>query len=215
MSMGEDKMSNDLFDKTGANEDEFFYNVIMNKVFNMFSPFEIDRNVDFPKKDVLGGVVLKYVGGGAAYFKIQREMPSDEELKEIFEIGKFLKENFGEYVTLSILCTPDIEIRNIDLSVFEDMAVDFLSIRKNEGDSILDSLMSKLKNNEEFTVEDHINRIIVPFMGRNDEVEFQLKYAEFTNLFNEMGVKQPAVSDLNKSRIIYNRWFSDDFNFIF
>lgn len=215
MSAGEDKMSNDLFDKTGANEDEFFYNVIMNKVFNMFSPFEIDRNIDFPKKDVLGGVVLKYVGGGAAYFKIQRVMPSDEELKEIFEIGKFLKENFGEYVTLSILCTPDIEIRNIDLSVFEDMAVDFLSIRKNDGDSVLDSLMSKLKSGEEFTVEDHINRIIVPFMGRNDEEEFQLKYGEFTNLFNEKGIKQPSVSDLNKSRIIYDRWFSDDFNFIF
>lgn len=215
MSMGEDKMSNDLFDKTGANEDEFFYNVIMKNAFNVFSPFEIDRNVDFPKKDTLGGVVLKYVGGGAAYFKIQRVMPSDEELKEIFEIGKFLKENFGEYVTLSILCTPDIEIRNIDLSVFEDMAVDFLSIRKNEGDSVLDSLMSKLKSDEEFTVEDHINRIIVPFMGRNDEEEFQLKYTEFTNLFNEKGIKQPSVSDLNKSRIIYKRWFSDDFSFIF
>lgn len=169
----------------------------------------------FQKKDTLGGVVLKYVGGGAAYFKIQREMPSDEELKEIFEIGKFLKENFGEYVTLSILCTPDIEIRNIDLSVFEDMAVDFLSIRKNDGDSVLDSLMSKLKSDEEFTVEDHINRIIVPFMGRNDEEEFQLKYTESTNLFNEKGIKQPSVSDLNKSRIIYKRWFSDDFSFIF
>ena len=50
MSMEEDKMSNNLFDKTGANEDEFFYNVIMKNAFNVFSPFEIDRNVDFPKK---------------------------------------------------------------------------------------------------------------------------------------------------------------------
>ena len=48
--MEEDKMSNNLFDKTGANEDEFFYNVIMKNAFNVFSPFEIDRNVDFPKK---------------------------------------------------------------------------------------------------------------------------------------------------------------------
>jgi len=213
--MGEDKMSNDLFDKTGANEDEFFYNAIMNKAFNVFSPFEIDRNVDFPKKDTLGGVVLKYVGGGAAYFKIQREMPSDEELKEIFEIGKFLKESFGEYVTISILCTPDIEIRDIDLSVFEDMAVDFLSIRKNDGDGMLDFLMEKLKSDEEFTVEDHVNMIIVPFMGRNDEEEFQLKYTEFIDLFNEKGIEQPSVSDLNKSRIFYNRWFSQDSSFIF
>lgn len=213
--MGVEKMSNNLFDKTGANEDEFFYKVIMNKVFNVFSPFEIDRDVNFPNKDSLGGVVLKYVGGGAAYFKIQREMPSDEELKEIFEIGKFLNENFGEYVTISILCTPNIEIRDIDLSVFEGMAVDFLSIRKNDGDCMLDSLIAKLKSCGELTVEDHVNSIIVPFMGRNNEKEFQLKYAEFIDLFNEKGIKQPPTSDLKKSRIIYNRWFSDDSSFIF
>ena len=89
-------MSKELFDRTGANEDEFFYNTMASQVFSLFSPFEVDREMDFPKKEELGGVVLKFIGAGAMYFKIQRQMPTPEEVRSLFEIGQYLQESFGK-----------------------------------------------------------------------------------------------------------------------
>lgn len=204
-------MLNDIADRTGANEDEFFYSVIMRQTFNIFSPFEIERDIDFPKKDELGGVVLKFIGGGAAYFKIQREMPSDDEVQSIFEVGKFLQESFGEYVELCILCTPDIEIRDIKTLGDELMGTDFVSARKNDGDEVLDLLIEKLENKEDFTMDNHVQKVLLPFMGRKNNDEFESKYSIFIDLFSSSGMESPDAEDLAESNIHYCRWFSDDF----
>ena len=60
-------------------EEKVYYEIMMVIFFNIYSPFEIDRDVEFPKKDKLGGVVLRFIGGGGAtYFKLQKSMPSEE-----------------------------------------------------------------------------------------------------------------------------------------
>lgn len=203
-------MYNGMFDKTGADENEFFYNVMMGPGFNIHSPFEVRKDIDFPKKDELGGVVLKFIGGGAAYFKIQTEMPTPEEVQSIFEVGLFLQESFGDYVVLSILCTPDIEIRDIEVVSNDYFGTDFLSLRKMDGIKVLDSLIDKLENNEDFTIDDHILRIFLPFSGRKNEQEFECKYSRFLDLYDESGFKTPAVSRLAESNCGIIRWFSDD-----
>ena len=204
-------MSEELFDRTGANEDEFFYNAMMSQVFTIFSPFEIDREIDFPKKDELGGVVLKFIGGGGAcYFKIQREMPSPDEVQSLFEIGQFLQESFGDFITLSIVCTPDIEIRDIDVIEDENIHMDFVSCRKSDAMVVLDLLIDKLENGS-FTVADHVFRILVPFMGRKDSEEFESRYCEFLDLYDKSNIESPSAGDLAKIRFCANRWFSNDF----
>ena len=170
-------MLKDNLDKISAEEEEFFYNVMMSPGFNIHSPFEVGKDIDFPKKDELGGVVLKFIGGGAAYFKIQTEMPSQEEVQSIFEVGLFLQESFGDYVVLNILCMPDIEIRDIKVISNEHFGTDFLSLRKLDGIEVLDSLIDKLENNTDFTIDDHILRIFLPFAGRKNEDEFECKYS--------------------------------------
>ena len=124
-------------------EDEFYYEIMFGKVFGIFSPFEVDNNVDFPRKDELGGIILKFLGGGAGYFKVQHEMPCDDELDAIHEICKFLKNEFGDYVVAYIICEPHIEIRDIDVPGDGDIDVTFISSRKNDGDEVLDGLIRK------------------------------------------------------------------------
>ena len=73
-----------------------FFEIMMGQVLKVNSPFEVDRTIDFPHKEELGGVVMKFIGGGSAYFKLQKEMPSEEEVKSVFEVCQFLKESFGD-----------------------------------------------------------------------------------------------------------------------
>ena len=208
-------MLKDDFDKIGADEEEFFYNVMMSPGFNIHSPFEVRHDIDFPKKEELGGVVLKFIGGGAAYFKIQTEMPSQEEVQSIFEVGLFLQESFGDYVVLNILCMPDIEIRDIKVISNEHFGTDFLSLRKLDGIEVLDSLIDKLENNTDFTIDDHILRIFLPFAGRKNEDEFECKYSKFLDLYARSGLQTPPVSRLVESNFSIARWFSDDMVFDF
>lgn len=203
-------MSKELFDRTGANEDEFFYNAMASQVFSLFSPFEVDREIDFPKKEELGGVVLKFIGAGAMYFKIQRQMPTPEEVHSLFEIGKFLQESFGDYIHIGVLCTPDIEIRDIDVIEDENIHMDFVSWRKTDAITVLDILTKSLEKGN-FSVGHHVLRILVPLMGRKDEAEFESKYCEFCDLYKKSNVDPPVISDLSKVRMCANRWFTNDF----
>lgn len=183
-------------------EEEMYYKVIMGMILNVHSPFEVDRDFDFPKKDKLGGVVLKFVGGGACYFKLQNEMPSEEEVKEIFEVCQFLKDSFGEYVMARIMCQPHIEIRDLDVSYDETIDVCFVSVRMNDGDSVLEELCEKLNNNEGFTLMDHIQRMVLPFMGRKNRGKFKSKYSKFISLLlkhkNESPDKYKLTEDIFK-----------------
>lgn len=184
------------------NEREFFAKELMMNNYGIFSPYEYDEDVDFPKKDELGGVVLRFIGGGAAYLKIQTHMPSEEEVKDIHNVGKFLMESFGEYVVISVLCTPDIEIYDINVDDFVDMHVDFASARKSNGDLALKILTEKLKCDRKFTEEDHYWRFLLPFMGHKDYKEFERKFSEFLELYNNANMELPEECNLDT----YNVW---------
>ena len=203
-------MLDELFDLTGANEDDFFYTAMASQVFTIYSPFEVDRQMDFPKKDELGGVVLRFIGAGAMYFKIQRQMPTPDEVGSLFEIGRFLQESFGDFINIAVLCTPDIEIRDIDVIEDENIHMDFVSCRKSDAMVVLDLLIDKLENGS-FTVADHVFRILVPFMGRKDSEEFESRYCEFLDLYDKSNIESPSAGDLAKIRFCANRWFSNDF----
>ena len=183
-------------------EKEFFAKELMNNLFGVFSPFELDENADFPEKDELGGVVLKFIGGGAAYLKIQTEMPTEDEVESIHDVGRFLRDSFGEYVIISVLCTPDIEIHDINLDDFTDMQVDFASARKSKGDLALEILCEKLRNNEKFTEKDYYYMFLLPFMGREDNEEFEIKYSKFLESLKSTDLELPTECNLN----LYNVW---------
>ena len=194
-------------EKTGANEDEFFYRVMLNVVCHIFSPYEACPDAEFPKKDKLGGIVFRFIGGGATYFKIQNHMPSEAEIASLYELGEFLKKQYGSYVSINAMCHPDIEIRDIKLRDDTDIGMNFVSQRKNDGDAILDGLIEKLENNEKFTIDDHVTRVLVRFMGRRDEDEFLEKYSRFLSLYNESGLENPPLEKLAESRMCYNLIF--------
>lgn len=191
------KQSNEL----EIEEDEIFYWVMMNHVFKIVSPFEIDEDADFPKKDELGGVILKFIGGGAAYFRIQMDMPSDSEVESIYEVCRFLKQSIGGYVEACIICEPDIEIRDINLFDDEGIQVNFVSARLNDGDASLELLTKKLENKERFTVNDHLLRIVLPFMGRKNEKEFRFNYSRFLSLYSQNKKELPSAYMITKDML--------------
>lgn len=194
-------------------EEEIYLEIMMGDVLNVFSPFEVDKDMDFPKKDELGGIVLKFIGGGAAYFKLQKEMPSDEEVKDVYNVCQFLKESLGDYVAARIMCQPHIEIRGIDVSHDDSIDVCYVSVRLNDGDKVLEKLCEKLKNKEGFTYHDNIQRFILPFMGRKNRGEFKNKYSKFISqlddakreLPNEYRLTRDVVKDnLDDGSMLFN-----------
>lgn len=191
-----------MFDDLTTKEKEFVAWELMNNAFGTFSPFKLAENVEFPKKDELGGIVLKFIGGGAAYLKTLEKFPTDEELEDIREVARFLEKSFGEYVVINILCRPDIEIYDIDVSKDKDIYIDYVSLRTSHGDVALEILIEKLINNEEFTEYDHFLRVLMPFLGHKDEKEFEIRYSEFLDLYDKTDMELPEKYKLN----IFNVW---------
>ena len=188
-------------------EDQSYYELMFCKVYGIYSPLDMDSEVEFPKKDELGGIVFKFLGGGAAYFKIQRKMPSKKEVNDIFDVCKFLQKSFGEYVVAIIHCEPHIEIREIEVPGTKNIDIHFVSSRKNDGDKVVGDLIKKLEKDEEFTVDDYIQKLMVPFMSRKDDDEFQSKYLKLSMLFKEKELKLPSVNELSSSGMFINRIF--------
>ena len=184
-------------------EKEFFYTLLLNNHARTFSPFEIDEEVDFPKKDELGGDIIKFIGGGSGYIKIQTEMPSPEEVEDVRQVALFLKKKFGDYVVVQVLCTPDIEIYDINIDKFVGISVDYMSARKSKGDLVIDDLLSKLENNEELSQSDHFFRIFLPFMGRNNDSEFEIKYSKIIDLYSKSNQELPSVLNLSKFDFLF------------
>lgn len=179
-------------------EKEFFYWAIMSQIFRVFSPFEIDEEFEFPKKSEIGGVILKFIGGGAAYFNIQREMPSDDEVKAIYDVCQFLKESFGEFVMACIVCEPHIEIRDINVLDYEDIRMDFVSARSNDANDAMGILMKKLENKDKFTINEHVLRILIPFMGRKDNDKFCREYSKFLSSYSRNKKELPDLYGLTE-----------------
>ena len=193
--------------KQDNSENSLFFYSIMFHICNIHSPIESIEDVNFPNKDKLGGNVLKFKGGGAAYFKIQNEMPTKKEFNLIFEVVDFLNELYGSYIIVRILCMPHVEIKDIEVIDNEKCSIEFFSARKNDGDHILEMLSKKLGNNEEFMVDDYILKILLPYMSRADNEEFSRKYSKFLHDYNEKDFKTPVVSDLEKSSILFGRLY--------
>ena len=184
-------------------EDKAYYKMMFSQVFGIFSPLDLDENLDFPNKEELGGIAFRFIGGGPAYFKVQREMPDKTEVNLILEVCRFLRDSFGEYVVAYILCEPHIEIRDIEVSDEDNIDITFVSSRKNDGDKILKGLIKKLQKNKKFTREGFVLKFVVPFIGRKNDAKFQNNFLKLIKLYEKEDLDLP--DDLIKSNVRINR----------
>ena len=184
-----------------SRDDENFYWTMMQNGANLYSPFKV-VNDEFPHKDELGGVILKHIGAGASYFKVQREMPSPEEVNLVKNVHNFLEKKYNGLTTVKIFCEPHIEIRDINLDGKEDIT--YISNRKSNGEQPLKYLIKKLENEEDFTPLDHMIRYFIPFMGRKNGKLFRRNYKKFVYLFHESGMELPSIAELQKTECLTN-----------
>ncbi len=92
----------------------------------------------------------------------------------------------------------------------------YISLRKSNSKGVIEDLTKKVKNKEEFSIEDHIMRFLVPFMGRINNAKFKKKYLKFLSLFLDAKEELPNSYNLvkfaesrnkQKSSVKFNRIF--------
>ena len=163
----------------GRTDDEIFHNVVLFHVFKESETFEVRRDIEIPKEDDSDGVVLLFDDGRIGYFKTQSTPLTDEEYESILKVCYFLQDKYGGSIEGYILCRPEIEIRPYKGIERDDITLILTSLRNYDGDEIVEMLTHKLKNKEEFTVQDRIFHILLPYMRYKDREVFLPKYQHY------------------------------------
>lgn len=164
---------------TGGSDDTIAYRVLLSFVFNDFESFEVRKDIKIPRKDGSDGVVIAFNDGRIAYFKTQKDPLSDDEFESILNVCYFLQDKFGGAIEAYILCYPDVEFRVYEGIERDGITLVLNTLRHYDGDATLEMLESKLKNKEEFTFQDYVCHILLPYMGSSSPDEFLPKFQRY------------------------------------
>ena len=156
--------------------------IILAFVFNVIDSFEVRNDIEIPNK-CDDDIILLFNNGRIGYFKIQSDDVTDELFDSILNVCYHLQDKYGGRVDAYILCDPGIELKSCDSICRDNILIHLTSLKYSDGDLILEKLKSKLINDEEFTFEDKINNILLPYMNYNDKNEFEYKLQKYFNLF--------------------------------
>ena len=102
-----------------------------------------------------------------------------DEFNSILENCCFLKEKFGGDIKAYVIYRPEIEIDDTFELHEDNVEIHIASLKSVDGDYILDRLHSKIKNKEDFTLEDQINHLLLLYMGHKSWDEFLPKYQQY------------------------------------
>jgi len=165
--------------KFGGMKGRDFYLIVLACVFSDFGSFEVRYDIDIPRKPFEDGVVLVFDEGRVAYFKTQENDMSDDEFEFILNVCYLLQDSYGCRVDAYVLCYPNVELRQYDNIEREDILIHLASLRSCNGDAVLDDLIKKCEEGCEFTFEDHVNHILLPYMNCNDDLEFKSRLSDY------------------------------------
>lgn len=170
------------------NPDDYnWYTVYVNTVFKDQRLFEVREDIELPQSDDDNGVVLMFEGGEPIYFKTLDGDATDEEAQSIYEVCSHLEKMFNRPIFAYVVCPPDAEIKVENIDGEGDVSICFSIMAGCEGEETVDRLEAKLKNNEEFTIPDSIDHMLLPYMGFKDKKVFQEKFNRYMSLVEEKG----------------------------
>ena len=165
----------------GGRDVKTFYMIVLAFAFNDFASFEVREDIEIPSDD---GVVLVFREGRIVYFKTQRNELSNEIFDSILDVCYFLKDKYGCPVDSYVLCHPDVKLKSYGGAERGNVVIHLSSLESYDGDSVLEVLENKKINNEEFTFEDNVNHILLPFMNYRNKNDFEFKLRRY--LFESM-----------------------------
>lgn len=166
----DDSLKQFLFESA---DEKIFHMIVLRFVFNELKPFEVRDDIEIP--DNGKGVALLFYDGRIGYFKIQKNELDDGEIESVFDVCRFLEDKFGGQIEAYLLCYPEVGFVKCQGCKEENITVRFASLKNYSGDIIVALLKNKRENNEEFTLEDYVFHMLLPYMGYRDRDEFLLK----------------------------------------
>ena len=171
------------------NPDDYnWYTVYVRTVFKDSRLFEVREDLDLPQSDDDNGVVLMFEGGDPVYFKTLDGDVTEEEVESIFEVCSHLERTFNRPISAYVVCHPDVEVKVEKRIEGEgDVTIFFSFMPDCEGEETVERLEDKLKSNEEFTVSDSIDHMLLPYMGFKDKKTFHEKLKRYMALVEEKG----------------------------
>lgn len=166
-------------------DDYNWYMVIVSCVFRDRRFFEVREDIELPQNEDDEGVVLIFEGGNPVYFKILEGDVTDNEIKSIFKVCSFLEDKFNCPIDSYVLCKPDCKINGDKGNCEGDIRIFFSFICSDDGEEIVERLLTKLKNREKFTISDSVDHMLLPYVGYKNKMDFQAKYDSYMKCIDE------------------------------
>lgn len=110
------------------------------------------------------------------------------QAEKVSKVCSFIENTFNCPFKVYVACRTNFCI-NHDEDFGISSNVYFARIYAAVAEKIVDELESKLVANEEFTISDSINHILLPFLSYKDKDVFEEKYAHYMDLINSYGGK--------------------------
>lgn len=163
-------------------DDLNWYYVIVRVIFKEYRFFQVREDIKLPQEEDDNGVVLIFEGGDVVYFKTIDGEVTEDDVKSISKVCTYLEEKFNRPVKAYVPCSPfekidvDVEIDSKEITMF------FSYLYGDDAEEVIDKLEGKLKNNEEFTIPDSIDHMILPYRGYKNKRVFNEKFKHYMEL---------------------------------
>ena len=94
---------------------------------------------------------------------------------------------FNRSIDVYVLCPPDIGLCVNHKNGEGGVKIFFSSLATDDGEEIIERLESKLDNGEEFTTNDSIEHMLLPYGGYKDKDDFQKRFQQYMKKVDECG----------------------------
>ena len=169
-------------------DDYIWYKCVLSKVFQDNNNFEVRQDIEIPQDEDDDGVLLMVDDGSLIYFKTLEGNFDNIQAEKVSKVCSFIENTFNCPFKVYVACRTNFCI-NHDDDFGISSNVYFARIYAAVAEKIVDELESKLVANEEFTISDSINHILLPFLSYKDKDVFEEKYAHYMDLINSYGGK--------------------------
>ena len=170
-------------------DDYLWYAIMLNVFFHDDNCFQVREDIEIPQKEDDDGVLLMSEGNKVIYFKTINCDVTEEVIDSTFEVCSYLEDLFNQSITSYVLFPPECDVM-IDSNKARrgNNIIIFSSGRSVDGEKIIDRLEAKLKNHDEFTTDDSIDHMVLPYIGCKDEEIFHEKYNHYMKLIDEYDI---------------------------
>lgn len=175
-------------------DDYNWYCVYVGTIFKDNRFFQVREDIKLPQSEDDNGVVLIFEGGDVVYFKTLDGDATQKEADSILEVCSFLSDTFKRPIKAYVVCPSDANVEIEKIEGEGDITIFFSLLKNDDGEETVERLQSKLNSNEEFTISDSIDHMLLPYMGFKDKEVFQEKFRNYMAVFNEHARQKEGAS---------------------